>query len=355
MEKLMSCPTLLRLSVGFMLVAASVGPQSTFAAKRFQHYLLGDAANVEVFAPQKPIVALMGGGKYDVHDAFKWLIRKSGGGNFVVIRVTDTDNYNGYIFDFLKGKSLGLTSVETLVIPSREAADDAFVLSRIAGADALFIAGGDQSNYINYWIGTGVQREIKKLASRNVPIGGTSAGLAVLGQFCFAALNGTVSSLSALSNPLGKDITLVRNFLTLPDLSLVVADSHFEARNRMGRLITFMARIVNDGWSSTARGIGVDEETALLVEGGIATRVANFNSDPSAPRSVYFLQTTGYPDKILTKTPLNYPNGVSVQKMSGSGRFDLRNWASYEGGTILYKITINQGVLVSSQPSSTVY
>jgi cyanophycinase-like exopeptidase len=357
-ERLMKCPSLLRrallrLSLSFILVAALSGPQSALAAKKYQHYLLGNAADVTVRMPTKQTIALMGGGDYDVDDAFKWMIRKSGGGNFVVIRVTDTDNYNGYIYNTLGGKSLGLTSVETLVIPSREAADDPFVLSRIAGADALFIAGGDQSSYINYWTGTGVQREIQNLANRNVPIGGTSAGLAVLGQFCFAALNGTVSSASALSNPLGKDVTLVRDFLTFPDLSLVIADPHLEPRDRMGRLITFMARIVNDGWSSTARGIGVDEETAVLVEGGIATRVANPSTN--APRSVYFMQTVGYPERMAIKTPLNYPSGVTVKKISAAGSFDLRNWENYDGGAISYKITVNQGVLVSSQPSGAVY
>lgn len=52
------------------------------------------------------------------------------------------------------GAALGLSSVETLVVPSRAAAEAPFVNEVVARADAVFIAGGDQSNYIRYWKGT---------------------------------------------------------------------------------------------------------------------------------------------------------------------------------------------------------
>lgn len=356
----MSCPTffrraLVRLSVGFMFAATLVGSQSAFAAQKYKHYLVGNPADVTVPMRAKQTVALMGGGSADVHDAFRWMIKKSGGGNFVIIRVSDSNDYNTYVYDFLDGKSQGLTSVETLVIPSQEAANDPFVISRLAGAEAVFIAGGDQSDYINNWTGTAVQTKLRELAGKNVPIGGVSAGLAVLGEFCFAALNGTVSSATALSDPLSRYVTLVRDFINFPDLIMVVADPHLQSRDRMGRLITIMARVVNDGWARFSRGIGVDEETAVLVEGVVATRVANANDSPSTPRSIYFLQTAGSPDKMAIRTPLNYRSGVSVQKISGSGKFDLSNWANYDGKAVSYKITVNEGKLVSSQPGGTVY
>lgn len=41
---------------------------------------------------------LMGGGT-DVDAAFKWMIEKSGGGDFVIIRADNSNGYNSYIYD----------------------------------------------------------------------------------------------------------------------------------------------------------------------------------------------------------------------------------------------------------------
>jgi cyanophycinase len=302
--------------------------------------VIGDPANVTLPAPPLPTLVLMGGGP-DVDDAFKWMIKKAGGGNFVIIRSRGTDAYNPYVYAMG-----GVTSVETITIPSREAASDPFVIARIQGAEALFIAGGDQSDYVKFWKGTPVQTAIEALASKNIPIGGTSAGLSVMSKFVFSALNGTITSAAALANPYDKEVTLERDFLTLPDMGGLIVDPHMDARDRMGRLITFMARIVNDGWTGSVHGLGVDVETALLVEGGNATRVG--------AGSAYFLRTVGLPEVCKPKTPLTYRN-ITTQRLSGGASFDMRNWASYEGGTVSYSISAIKGVLTSSQPGGSVY
>jgi len=223
------------LALSFSLSAAAPKP-------KYDYYLTGNDADVESSQPPRsPSTVLMGGGP-DVDDAFRWMIAKAGGGDFVVIRASGADGYNQYIYDMG-----GVDSVETLVIPSREAAADPFVLDRVSRAEALFIAGGDQSDYIKYWKGTPLQTVIEELIARNVPIGGTSAGLAVLGEFDFAALNGTVTSAQALSDPYDRRMTLDRGFLTAPYLEGAIADAHLDTRDRMGRLLTFVARIVRDG------------------------------------------------------------------------------------------------------------
>lgn len=310
------------------------------AAKPYKHYLVGNPADVTPTWPSGPAMVLMGGGP-DVDDAFKWMISKSGGGNFVVIRTRGTDAYNPYIYAMG-----GASSVETIITPNRDAANDPFVISRIQRADALFIAGGDQSDYINYWQGTQVEAAIHELASKNIPIGGTSAGLSVMGQYAFTALNGTITSPTALSNPYDKTLTLARDFLTLRDMNGLITDPHLDSRDRMGRLITFMARIVNDGWSGMARGIGVDVETALLLDNGAASRVG--------VGSAYFLQTVGLPQVCKPKTPLTY-HDLGVQRLSGGGTFDMRNWASYDRGTVNYSISAIKGLLYSTQAGGAIY
>jgi cyanophycinase len=331
-----------RLSRPLRLAAfalALLGSQSALAAKPYQHYLVGDGTDAVLPRPAHPTLVLMGGGP-DVDDAFKWMIRKAGGGNFVVLRATGTDAYNPYIYAMG-----GLRSVETLIVPSRDAASDPFVLARVRGAEAVFIAGGDQSDYLRYWKDTPLEAALQESASRNVPLGGTSAGLAVLGQFIYSGEKQSVTSSEALADPYSKNVTLDRDFLSLYTMSRVITDSHLDTRDRMGRLVSFLGRVVKDGWTGTARGIGVDVETALLVENSQAQRVGLGD--------VYFLQTVGLPQVCSPKTPLTYEN-VGVQRLSGAGSFDLANWAGY-GSTTNYAISAIQGVLQSKQPGGAVY
>lgn len=328
-----------RLSRIALFTIAFGASHAALAGKPYQHSVTGDGSNVVLPKPAYPSLVLMGGGP-DVDAAFRWMIQKSGGGNFVVIRATGTDAYNPYIYDMG-----GVRSVETLIIPSRTAASDPFVLERVRNAEAVFIAGGDQSDYMRYWKDTPLDTALQELANRNIPIGGTSAGLAVMGQFIYTGENQSVTSPEALANPYNKNVTLGRDFLTLPTMGRVITDSHLDTRDRIGRLVAFLGRIVQDGWSGTARGLGVDVETALLVENGQAQRVGL--------GSVYFLQTVGLPQVCAPKTPLTYRN-LGVQRLSGNGTFDLNNWAGY-GSTTNYAISAVQGVLSSTQPGGSVY
>ncbi len=322
-----------------LFTIALAGSQLALAGKPYQHFVLGDGTNVVLPKPAFPSLVLMGGGP-DVDAAFQWMIQKSGGGNFVVIRATGTDAYNPYIYAMG-----GIRSVETLIIPSRVAASDPFVLERVRNAEAVFIAGGDQSDYMRYWKGTPLDDALQELANRNIPVGGTSAGLAVLGQFIYTGENQSVTSSAALADPYNRNVTLGRDFLTLPNMDWVITDSHLDSRDRIGRLVSFMGRLVKDGWTGTARGLGVDVETALLVENGQARRVGM--------GSVYFLQTVGLPQVCAPKTPLTYRN-LGVQRLSGPGSFDLNTWAGY-GSTTNYAISAVQGVLSSTQSGGSVY
>jgi cyanophycinase len=306
-----------------------------FAAKpSYQYFSVGSTADVTTTTTAGTV--LMGGG-LDVDAAFQWMINKSGGGDFVVIRATGTDAYNPYIY------GLGtVNSVETLIIPSRTAAADAFVIDKIRGAEALWIAGGDQSDYINFWKGTPVADAINYVANtKHAPVGGTSAGLAVLGQFIYTGASGSVTSSQALANPYHKYVTLDRNFVTIANLGGIITDSHFVTRDRFGRLITFIGRIIKDGWASSARGIGVDEATAVLVESsGSATRVGS--------GAAYFVSSAGVPLTCVSGSPLTY-TGLAVYKMSGAATFNLATWSG-AGGTS-YTVSANAGALSSSNGS----
>src|SRR6202167_6374480 len=120
------------------------------------------------------------GGHGDVEEATEFLCKHSGGGELVVLSASGADEYNSDFHAVCPGNS-----VTTLVITSAEGANDPFVAKTIRNAHAIFISGGDQSNYVKFWTGNAVQKEINADVARGVPIGGISAGLAVQGEFVF--------------------------------------------------------------------------------------------------------------------------------------------------------------------------
>ncbi len=325
------------LSVTITLFLAGFGLTTVHAGRDYDDFVLGNPGDVVRSTTSGTV--LMGGGT-DVDAAFRWMIGKSGGGDFVVIRTTGTDAYNSYIY------GLGtVDSVETLVLKTRRAASDPFVLSTIRNAEAVFIAGGDQADYIRLWKGTPLEDALQETIAKHAPIGGTSAGLAVLGEFIFSASKGTVYSDEALANPYNRYMTLDRDFLAAPFLENLITDSHFDTSDRMGRLVTFLARLVQDGWTNQASGIGVDEATAILVdENGLGTLTGS--------GSAYFLRTPSRPQVCQRNRPLTFLD-IPVYRLSGSGTFDLATWQG-SGGTS-YSISAERGRLTSTQPGGGIY
>jgi cyanophycinase len=327
--------------VVFLLIVSIAGHASSVSAAggkpSYEYYVVGNDTDVTGTTTAGQL--LMGGGT-DVDAAFQWMISKAGGGDFVVIRASGTDAYNPYIYDFG-----GVDSVETIIIKNRAAASVPFVVDKIRNAEALFIAGGDQSNYVDFWKGTPVEDAIHTLVTKNIPIGGTSAGLAVMGEFVFSAANGTIDSGSALSNPYNKKVALDRDFLVLPNMGGIITDSHFVTRDRMGRLVAFLARIVQDDWATSAKGIGIDEQTAIAVE-------ANGQATVLGIGAAYFLSTPGHPETCQPKTNLTYRN-MNVYRVSGPATFNFGSWTG-TGGTA-YTISAEDGVLTSTQPGGGVY
>ena len=245
--------------------------------------ITGDAADVQTSTIAGTV--LMGGGT-DVDEAIKWMISRSGGGDFVVIRATGSTGYNDYI------KQLGNSnSVETLLIDSREKANLPEAREKIRNAEALFIAGGDQSNYVNFWADTEVSKAIQYLIdTKKVPIGGTSAGCAVLSGFIFDAKNGSVISAEALANPYGPLVSISKSFITVPELQNVIADQHYSQRTRQGRHLVFMARLQKDFSVTSPLGIGVDERTAVAID-------ENGNTKIFGSGSASFLFSNGTPEE----------------------------------------------------------
>lgn len=324
-----------------VLLLALLACPAAWAAKKppYTYFRVGSANDVSTTVSGGTV--LMGGGT-DVDAAFQWMCGRAGNGDFLVIRATGTDAYNPYIQQLCPGAN----SVATLIIPSTAAANDPGVAAIMNNAEAIWIAGGDQSDYTNFWTGTPVQSILQTKITAGVPVGGTSAGMNVLTEFVYSANapQGATSSQS-LADPFNRYLTFVRDFANVTSLAGIIGDPHFVTRDRMGRDLAFLCRVANAGWSGAPRGVAIDEQTALLIDpDGQATLVGN--------STAYFLQAPGLPQVCAAKTPLTYDN-IAVQRIGAGGTFDFNTWTA--PGATTYMVSADNGVLTSTQPGGSAY
>ncbi len=231
------------------------------------HYVLGDLA-ARTPGKVQPGLLLMGGGDRNF-DALRWFMKQAGNGHIVVLRASQAGEIGEEFFNEVGG----IKSVETFVFNDREAATDKKILAALKRADGIFIAGGDQSRYVRYWRGTPVAAALDAHVKAGKPLGGTSAGLAMLGEYLYGAMDGgSQISPRALADPLGPDNTIETGFLHIAQLQGIVTDTHFSERARLGRLVAFVAKAESMA-GKPLLGLGVDEDAAVAVEGDGSARV----------------------------------------------------------------------------------
>lgn len=308
-----------------LLLAAGV----LYSQSSYQYFLAGSAADVRT-APAGGVL-LAGGGK-DVDAAVRWFLARAGGGDVLVLRASGTDAYNPYFMGLAK-----VDSVETIIFRSAEAARDPFVLDKVRKAEAIFFAGGDQWNYVRYWRGTPFAAVLNEAIRRGVPIGGTSAGLAILGEFAFSAEKDTVTSPVALADPFHEKVAIERGLLQIPGMECLITDSHFSRRDRMGRLLVFLARMRAESACSEVRGIGIDERAAVtLDEHGVARVVGE---------GAAFLLTLRKSPALIKGQAASIP-AIDASVAPSGASFAWRKWKSQ------YQLLVDSGVVKSTAAGS---
>jgi beta-aspartyl-peptidase (threonine type) len=222
----------------------------------------------------------MGGGDRS-EAALRWFFNQAHGGHIVVLSAS----YGAEMGEQFYQRVGGIQSADIIVFHNREETYDACAQMIIARADGLFIAGGDQARYVTYFKDGPVASLIDQHARQGKPLGGTSAGLAILGSVVYGALDGnSLTSDQAIADPQGPSTTLVEHFLHLSPLNDVITDSHFSERNRLGRLLAFLVKhsSANQSSASSLRGLGIDEAAAVAVETDGSARVYTEHPGASA-------------------------------------------------------------------------
>ncbi|SER60761.1 cyanophycinase [Sphingobium sp. YR768] len=255
------------------MVLSISGAQAKEAS--YRHYQLGKLTTPTP-DPVSGGLLLLGGGDRNA-DAMKWFFAKAGHGHIVILRASQ----KGQIGEEFYHKLGGIQSAETFVFADRSAATDPKILASLKHADGIFIAGGDQARYVRFWRGTPVAEALDAHVAAGKPLAGTSAGLAMLGEKLYGAMDdGSITSAEALAAPFGPANTIEGDFLHLTLLKGIVTDTHFKERDRLGRLFAFVAKAqVGRPMDQPAMlGLGVDESASLAVEPDGAARI--YATDP---------------------------------------------------------------------------
>jgi len=305
-----------RLLLAVLIVVAAAAP----AAAKVTRYVTGNPADVTpaVHGPAHDL----GGGGTDVDEALQWLIDQARGCancatkvDVVVLRSSGADGYNDYIYAMN-----GVDSVETLVITSAKDANTAAVETTVRNAEMVFFAGGDQCDYVSYFKGTRVETAVESVYARGGGVGGTSAGLAIMGEFIYDGCTGSVTSAQALDNPYHHEITFTYGFFSFAHLEDLITDSHLVTRDRMGRTLVFLARQIQDGHAQSAWDLAINERTSVVVDArGRATVIG-----VGPAYLVYADHAVGtYPGEICVRaTPLTY-FGYKIWRFQPGDSFDL--------------------------------
>ena len=309
------------VSVGAAAVADGTVASSAhdYRDVHFDYFVSGNPSSPRAQHTDFGLVLMGGGGR--VAAAFQEIARRAGRGHIVILRAVSDGSYDPDDGDYgrsFSGEWGPVASAETIVFHDRQAAYDARVIAALRGADGIFIAGGDQANYVRYWKGTTVQRLLDDHVAANRPIGGSSAGLAILGHYSYTAFDGgSMESKAALADPFDPGVTLEKDFLHYRFLDRLLTDTHFSARCRLGRLIVFLARLQTDVPGSGVYGVGVDERTAMLVDASGSGRLLE-----GSEGSAWVVSLPTQTPRLTAGQPLNLAR-VRVARMDPRSRLAL--------------------------------
>ena len=201
-------------------------------------------------------------------------------------------------------KKLGCTEVAHLKISSREEAEHSKVLERVEKSSCILFSGGDQLKLCSALGGTQFIKLVKeKYEEEAFVIAGTSAGAAAMSNTMICGGNENRAFLKG-------EVEMNIGFGFLQN---VIIDTHFDARGRFGRLVQAIAT------QPGAIGIGLDEDTGVIIEKGYRVKAIGASSVVIVDGSHVACNNIA---AIKTGMPISLAN-VSVHVMSQADQFDL--------------------------------
>lgn len=199
-------------------------------------------------------------------------------------------------------ESMGVKEHYTMHLSLRSQAERNEVMEKLGGASGIFLTGGDQ------WRGICLicDRELDQLITRRyldgAVLAGTSAGAAMIPRIMI-----TGRESETLPRP--------RTVQLKPGLGLVsnlLVDTHFSQRCRFGRLAVAVSR------NPECLGLGIDENTAVVVRDGFASVLGDGTVTLIDGRDIFYSDLSGgRKDKPITVF------GLKVHVAAAHHRVDL--------------------------------
>lgn len=246
---------------------------------------------------------LLSGGGTDIDATYTWMhdtiagMRAKAFGNVVVISAyTETDPYSSYMLP------LGpFRSVQKIGVPAcATTAELARIAPIVDRADAVFLAGGDQAHYVA-WKDSALDAAVRRVWDRNGVVGGTSAGLAVQGEYVYDSVAADrlhpgdddyeVRASNAVPDPFEPEISFTHGFFAWPPMRNVITDTHFARRDRFGRTVAFLARLEAQRHlkTGTIYALAVDERSAVLVDAHGVGKLAEYTGKGYATQGAWLI------------------------------------------------------------------
>ncbi|CAN5172022.1 cyanophycinase [soil metagenome] len=231
---------------------------------------------------QQRLVVIGGGSRPP--DAMKKFVEWSGGANAKILVITWASGEPEPSFGALKKDltAAGTSNIEHASIRPLDAEKRGRFIAQLKAATGVFFSGGDQNRIMDVLADQELYSLVRSKYFAGTPFGGTSAGAAVMSDPMMTG-NADLKILDGAKVGVRKGLGLIKD---------VIFDQHFLVRQRHNRLFGLV--MVNP----KMLGIGIDEDTAVLIEDNRKLTVAGksqvmfvFAKDGKRPYLLDFLHS----------------------------------------------------------------
>lgn len=245
-------------------------------------------------APAGTLVIVGGGGT--PKDALTAFIEAAGGPDalIVVIPTALGDRPPPQIGEVTMLKNAGAKNIEVVHAMNPKEAGEERILAPLRKAKGIWFTGGRQWRFIDSYLDTPAEKEMRAILERGGAAGGSSAGATIQGEYLVRG------------NPLGNLDMMAegyeRGFAYLRSTAI---DQHFAQRDRFKDM-----EAVKKAFPQVM-GLGIDETTAVIVKGDVMRVVGKNN--------VYVYDKTGPAE-----------GDAAYTKLKAGDKYDLRRKAKVE-------------------------
>ena len=192
------------------------------------------------------------GGAMSSPQLFRQFIQLAGGRDAHIVMIPtagEGDDYDESYPGLEAWRANGARNLTVLHTRDPSVADTDGFVEPLRTADGVFFFGGRQWRLVDAYAGTRTEEELRAVLERGGVIGGSSAGATILGSFLVRGDTG------------GNEIMMGDHQRGFGYLRGVAIDQHLLRRNRQFDLIEVIEA------HPEVLGIGIDEDTALIVRG----------------------------------------------------------------------------------------